>query len=241
MNTPALRNALRASVLLVIFAGIATAILATTFDVTRTEIMRNEQQAKRSLIAQVLPATLHDNDLLDARLTLPANEMLGTRTPSYAWVARKQGQATGVVLEAIAPDGYSGDIALLIGLRADGEIIGVRVTTHKETPGLGDYIEIAKSRWVTQFDGKSLTAPPEASWKVQRDGGSFDARAGATITPRAIVKAVHGALQYFVRHRSHLLSLPHPQRLHSPLDKAFRPPTPHKAIKRTEIAQMAVN
>lgn len=211
MNTPCLRNALRASILLLIFAGVATAMLATTFDVTRTEILHNEQQAKRALIAQVLPATLHDNDLLDARVTLAADELLGTRTPSYAWVARKQGQATGVVLEAIAPDGYSGDITLLIGLRADGQIIGVRVTAHKETPGLGDYIDIAKSPWITQFDGKSLTTPPEASWKVQRDGGSFDARAGATITPRAIVKAVHGALQYFVRHRAHLLASPPPQ------------------------------
>lgn len=208
MNTPALRNALRASLLLLIFAGVATAMLATTFDVTRTEIMHNEQQAKRALIAQVLPATLHDNDLLDARLSLAADEMLGTRATSNAWIARKQGQTTGVVLEAIAPDGYSGDIALLIGLRADGQIIGVRVTAHKETPGLGDYIEFAKSRWITQFDGKSITTPPEASWKVQRDGGNFDARAGATITPRAIVKAVHGALQYFGQHRARLLSLP---------------------------------
>lgn len=208
MNTPALRNALRASLLLLIFAGVATVMLATTFDVTRTEIMHNEQQAKRALIAQVLPATLHDNDLLDARLSLAADEMLGTRATSNAWIARKQGQTTGIVLEAIAPGGYSGDIALLIGLRADGQIIGVRVTAHKETPGLGDYIEIAKSRWITQFDGKSITAPPEASWKVQRDGGNFDARAGATITPRAIVKAVHGALQYFGQHRARLLSLP---------------------------------
>ncbi|MHB8914610.1 MAG: electron transport complex subunit RsxG [Thiobacillus sp.] len=209
--TLALRNTLRASILLLIFAGIATAMLATTFAVTRTEIMHNEQQAKRALIAQVLPNTLHDNDLLDASLTLPADEMLGTRTPSYAWVGRKQGQATGVVLEAIAPDGYSGDIALLIGLRADGQIIGVRVTAHKETPGLGDYIDIAKSPWITQFDGKSLTAPPEANWKVQRDGGNFDARAGATITPRAVVKAVHGTLQYFVRHRTRLLGPSPPQ------------------------------
>lgn len=221
MNKPAVRNALRTSVLLLIFAGVATAMLATTFGVTRTQIMHNEQQAKRALIAQVLPATLHDNDLLDARVTLPADEMLGTRTPSSAWVARKHGQATGVVLEAIAPDGYSGDIALLIGLRADGQVIGVRVTAHKETPGLGDYIDLPKSRWITQFDGKSLTAPPEASWKVQRDGGSFDARAGATITPRAIVKAVHNTLQYFVRHRAHLLSARPAAPLNSPKIKAF--------------------
>ncbi len=210
MKGQALRNALRASGLLLIFAGIATAMLTTTFDITRSKITHNEQQATRALIAQVLPATLHDNDLLDARLSLPADELLGTRTPSHAWIARKQGQATGVVLEAIAPDGYSGDIALLIGLRADGRITGVRVTAHKETPGLGDYIDIAKSRWITQFDGKSLTEPADPGWKVQRDGGSFDARTGATITPRAVIKAVHGALHYFVRHRAELLVAPPP-------------------------------
>lgn len=199
-------NALRAGGLLVIFAGVATAMLASTFDITRSEITHNEQQAQRALIAQVMPATLHDNDLLDAASTLAPDDLLGTRNASRAWVGRRQGQATGVVLEAIAPDGYSGDIALLIGISADGRITGVRVTSHKETPGLGDYIEIAKSRWITQFDGKSLTDPADAGWKVQRDGGQFDARAGATITPRAIVKAVNGALHYFVRHRGRLLA-----------------------------------
>lgn len=207
MNSP-LRNALRAGSLLVIFAAIATAMLATTFDITRSEITHNEQQAKRALIAQVLPATLHDNDLLDSTLSLAADDWLGTRAVSHAWVARKQGQATGVVLETIAPDGYSGDIALLVGISAEGRITGVRVTAHKETPGLGDYIEIAKSRWITQFDGKSLTEPADAGWKVQRDGGRFDGRAGATITPRAVVKAVNGALHYFVRHRAELLISP---------------------------------
>lgn len=207
LNTP-LKNALRAGSLLLVFAGVATAMLATTFDITRSEITHNEQQAKRALIAQVLPASLHDNDLLASAISLPADDMLGTRASSQAWVARKQGQATGLVLEAIAPDGYSGEIALLIGLRPDGVITGVRVTAHKETPGLGDYIDIAKSRWITQFDGKSLTQPRDAGWKVQRDGGRFDARAGATITPRAVVKAVHEALHYFARHRAELLALP---------------------------------
>jgi len=192
----------------VIFAGIATAMLATTFDITRSEITRNEQQALRALIAQVLPKSLYDNDLLEAASSLAPDDLLGTRSVSRAWVARKQGQATGVVLEAIAPDGYSGDISLLIGIRTDGSITGVRVTAHKETPGLGDYIEIAKSRWITQFDGKSLTNPTESGWKVQRDGGRFDARAGATITPRAVVKAVNGALHYFLRHRAQLLVTP---------------------------------
>jgi electron transport complex protein RnfG len=101
-----------------------------------------------------------------------------------------------VVLEATAPDGYSGQIKLLIGITAAGKLSGVRVVSHKETPGLGDYIELAKSKWILLFDGKSLTAPNDGGWKVKKDGGQFDYMAGATITPRAVIKAVHHALQY---------------------------------------------
>ena len=202
------RNAFRTGSILLIFAFIATAILVATFDTTRSAIAHNEQQAKRALIDQVLPAASYDNDLLSTVRQLAANDMLGTRTPSHAWIARRQGQAVGLVLEAIAPDGYSGEIALLIGISAEGSVTGVRVTAHRETPGLGDYIDSAKSPWITQFNAKSLTNPLESAWKVRQDGGAFDARTGATITPRAVVKAVKSALLYFVGHRTELLALP---------------------------------
>lgn len=202
------RNAIRTGGILLAFAVVATVILVTTFDLTHSVIAQNEQEAKRALIGQVLPAAAYDNDLLSTVRQLPANDMLGTRSPSPIWVARRQGRAVGLVLEAIAPDGYSGEIALLIGISAEGEVTGVRVTAHRETPGLGDYIDIAKSRWITQFNGKSLTNPRESAWKVRQDGGAFDARAGATITPRAVVKAVKSALLYFVGHRAVLLALP---------------------------------
>jgi electron transport complex protein RnfG len=203
----AIRNTFRPGAVLLVFALAATAMLTVTFDTTRLAIDHNQQQAKLALIAQVLPATLYDNDLLSTARQLPPDELLGTHTPSAAWLASRQGQATGLVLEAIAPDGYSGEIALLIGIDAQGAITGVRVTTHKETPGLGDYIDIAKSHWITQFNGKSLTQPGESAWKVKPDGGNFDARAGATITPRAVVKAVKSALQFFIRHRDELLTI----------------------------------
>ena len=203
----AARNALRTGMVLLVFTAVASAMLAATFDTTRSAIDHNQQQAKLALIAQVLPPTLYDNDLLGATRQIPADEMLGTHTASTAWIASMQGRPTGLVLEAIAPDGYSGEIALLIGINAEGEITGVRVTAHKETPGLGDYIDFAKSRWITQFNGKSLIHPGESAWKVKPDGGDFDARAGATITPRAVVKAVKSALQFFVRHRAELLTI----------------------------------
>jgi len=203
------RNALRTGAVLLVFAVVGTAILAATFDATRPAIEHNEQQAKLALISQVLPAALHDNDLLSTVQNLPADDLLGTHAPSSAWIARRQGKPTGLVLEVIAPDGYSGEIALLIGINAQGFVTGVRVTAHHETPGLGDYIEIAKSRWIDQFTGKSLAKPHVSRWKVRKDGGDFDARAGATITPRAVIKAVKSALDYFSRHQTTLLTPSH--------------------------------
>ena len=116
--------------------------------------------------------------------------------PSIANIARINNAPAAVILEAIAHDGYAGDIKLLIAIKVDGSISGVRVLTHKETPGLGDYIDIAKDNWIKLFNAESLTKTVSAQWKVKKDGGQFDYMAGATITPRAVIKAVHKALQY---------------------------------------------
>jgi len=198
----ALRNALRGGGILVVFALIGTALLALTHQRTEPIIARSEQAKKLALIHQVLPSAYYDNDLLAAKRLLPPSALLGTRQPSAVWIARRQGAFAGVVLEAVAPDGYSGDISLLIGITADGTITGVRVTSHRETPGLGDYIERNKSDWIEQFTGKSLASPPERDWAVQKDGGVFDARVSATITARAIVRAVQRALVFHAQHRA---------------------------------------
>ncbi len=204
----ALKNALRTGMILFVFALVGTAILAFTHDRTEPTITRGQQAEKRALLSQVLPATLYDNDLVGSQQIVPPDDLLGTRQPSALWVARRGGAFSGVVLEAIAPDGYSGDIDLLIGIDANGTVTGVRVTAHHETPGLGDYIDRAKSPWIDQFSGKSLTNPEPKHWKVAKDGGAFDARAGATITPRAVVKAVKSALDYFARHRAAFVAPP---------------------------------
>ena len=200
--TAASRNALRTGIILLVFAFVGTAVLAFTHQSTEPTIAHGQQTAKLALLSQVLPATLYDNDLLSDQHSVPPDDLLGTRKASSLWLARRGGQFSGVVLEAIAPDGYSGDIALLIGIDASGKVTGVRVTAHRETPGLGDYIERAKSAWIDQFVDKSLATPPPKHWKVIKDGGIFDARAGATITPRAVVRAVKSALDYFARHRA---------------------------------------
>jgi electron transport complex protein RnfG len=200
-----LQNALRTSVILFLFALIGTALLAYTYSQTHSIIEKSAQKEKLALINQVLPKQLYDNDLLAAYRELPAHALLGTRKPSGMWLATMNGKPAGAVLEAIAPEGYSGDISLLIGIDANGVLTGVRVVQHKETPGLGDYIQLSKSPWILQFDGKSYHPDQDSRWKVKKDGGEFDSRAGATITPRAIVKAVREALKYFQLHRETLL------------------------------------
>lgn len=203
--TPITRNVLRTSLILFVFALTGTAMMAYTHKQTRPVIERSEQAEKLALLNQVLPRHLYNNNLLSSHRRLPPNDLLGARAPSNMWLALHDQQPVGIVLEVIAREGYSGDIGLLIGISADGVVTGVRVTRHKETPGLGDYIELPKSPWVLQFDGKQLTESNQAIWKVKKDGGQFDARAGATITPRAIVKAVRDALRYYQLHRTQLL------------------------------------
>ena len=156
-----------------------------------------------SALLRAIDVTAADGEVL---LCLNAPE-LGHRSPQSAYLALKGGEPSALILPVTAPDGYSGAIHLLVGIFADGRLAGVRVLSHKETPGLGDKIELAKSDWVRSFEGKSLSDPGEDRWAVKKDRGDFDQFAGATITPRAVVKAVHGALRYFDTHRAQLLGL----------------------------------
>jgi electron transport complex protein RnfG len=191
------------------FTVVSTALLAYTFSTTRAPIARSEAAARMALFRQILPESLHDNNLLQDTLKIAPGGELGNHDETLVYRARLGGQPAAVILEAIAPDGYSGDIKLLIAVRANGEIAGVRVVSHRETPGLGDYIDIAHSDWIKKnFDGQSLAKTNNEGWQVKKDGGQFDHMAGATITPRAVVKAVHKALQYFAAHREQIFSLP---------------------------------
>lgn len=208
--TPALRETLSTALTLLVFSVVGAGLLSGAYTLTRPTIELSEQAEKLALVSQTLAPGSFDNDLIRDARPLPVDAQLGLKRPGQAFVARKQGIANAVVLEAIAPDGYAGEIRLLIGIQADGRVAGVRVTAHKETPGLGDYIEIARNAWINQFIGKSLTVPAETAWKVRKDGGAFDYLAGATITPRAVVKAVKKALQYFEAHKTELLRTSHP-------------------------------
>jgi electron transport complex protein RnfG len=197
-----IKHASKTALTLIAFALVFTALLAYVFQVTKVPIEKSEAAARLALFRQIVPANMHDNDILKDTLTIAPNGLLGNTQPSIANRARINNAPAAIILEAIAHDGYSGDIKLLIAIKYDGEISGVRVLTHKETPGLGDYIDIAKGDWIKLFDAESLTKTSdgklaEDKWKVKKDGGQFDYMAGATITPRAVVKAVHKALKYF--------------------------------------------
>jgi electron transport complex protein RnfG len=205
--TPALRETLSTALTLLVFSVVGAGLLSGSYMLTRPTIERSELMVKLALVAQTLPPGSFDNDLIREARVLPIDRQLGLKRPGLAYVARKQGVANAVVLEAVAPDGYAGEIRLLVGIQADGRIAGVRVTGHRETPGLGDYIEISRSPWINQFNGKSLGQPAESAWKVRKDGGEFDYLAGATITPRAVIKAVKQALQYFEQHKAELLAV----------------------------------
>jgi len=183
--------------LLMLFATIGAALVGFIYDNTYDTIKYNEQQALLKQLNNIIPASHYDNELLTDTIVLAAEHRLGTTTNSIAYRARKQGKNVAVVFSAIAPNGYNGSIHLLIGIYENGKLAGVRVVKHKETPGLGDAIEAKRSDWILDFNGKSLTQPSNKQWKVKRDGGEFDQFTGATITPRAVVKAVHSALLYF--------------------------------------------
>ena len=193
------RDALNAALRLGGIALVAVALLAGVHLLTREPIAGSERRAALQALELVMPAAQYDNDLLEDRVQVRAPAWLGLPSATVHR-ARLDGQPSGLVLDANAPDGYAGDIRLLIGVDAEGRVLGVRVTAHAETPGLGDRIETRRSDWIHDFAGRTLGQPPLERWKVRRDGGDFDQFAGATVTPRAVVKAVRRALQFVQRH-----------------------------------------
>lgn len=207
MQDTMFKHASKTAITLVAFAFVGTAMLAYVFDTTRAPIEASEKEARLALFKQILPESTYDNDLLKDNVEIVPNEQLGNRQPTVANIAKSNGKTAGVILEAVAHDGYSGDIKLLIAIRADGSISGVRVLAHKETPGLGDYIDITHGNWIKLFNDESVNKTPIEQWHVKKDGGKFDYIAGATITPRAVVKAVLKALQFYEANKQTLFAV----------------------------------
>lgn len=201
------RGMLRGAVGLGLFAMVTVGVVAITHSFTAKQIADNRLTNEHRALAQVVPESLHDNDLLDNPISLPPNDALGQSEAFVAWRAYRQGQTRAIILPVTAHNGYSGEIELLVGIAENGELTGVRVLSHQETPGLGDKIEARKSDWIEQFAGLTLGNPPAPQWAVKKDGGVFDAFTGATITPRAVVGAVKRSLKYFDANRTTLLGI----------------------------------
>jgi electron transport complex protein RnfG len=209
----ALRIALRTATILLLFTIAFTAMMAWMHQITEPIIAATQQDAKRRLIAEVLPPAAYDNDLLADVIDLPPTAALGLDVPTRVYRARRAGQPVALVLEAAAPDGYSGRIGLILAVTADGRLAAVRVTQHKETPGLGDYIDPKKDKnkarpWITQFDGRHFDETPRDKWRVKKDGGAFDQQVGATISARAVTRATGRALAWTLERATALYALP---------------------------------
>ncbi len=200
------------ALVLLVFTLVFTALMAATYKLTKPAIDASNEQAKMELIGAVLSPAEYDNDLLRDTIELPPTPALGTQAPSRVYRARRGTSPAALIIEAVAPDGYSGRIDLLIAVRANGELAAVRVTYHRETPGLGDYIEPKKDKnkanpWIKQFDDTGFDKIPLDQWKVKKDGGRFEARTGATISARAVTNTVGRALQYAADNRDRLFAV----------------------------------
>ncbi len=196
------------AVLLGLFAVIGTAMVAIIYGATEERIAANERAFLLKSLHILITPGQHDNDLFNDVITVQDKELLGTTKPVRVYRARRDKQPVAAIINAVAPDGYSGSIELLVAIRYDATLAGVRVVKHKETPGLGDAIDASKSDWVLSFNDRSLANPDKKGWAVKRDGGIFDQFTGATISPRAVVNAVHRSLLYFNEHRDELFDKP---------------------------------
>lgn len=205
-NLEQLRPQLRYQAGILAGFALAAALLLGIADLaTRGVIQTRLEEDLKASLEEVVPAELYDNNLLSDILTVPSSDANLGAAETVVYLAKKQGVVNAVSFKLAAPDGYAGPISLVMGVDKNGEILGVRVIAHVETPGLGDKIEISKSKWVLSFNGKSLNNLTVEQWAVKKDGGVFDQFAGATITPRKVVQAIKRGLDFYRLHQAELL------------------------------------
>ena len=184
-----------------LFALLGVGGVISVHQATQERIAHNQRLDALAAIHRLLPQGAFDNRLLEHPVEFSIQREGRGYLPVTAYLARLQGEPVATLLRLTTPDGYNGDIQLLLAVRPDGELSGVEVIAHRETPGLGDRIESSRSDWLRQFHGVSLTNPGPSGWKVKRDGGRFDQLSGATVTPRAVVQAIRDTLTYLRLHQ----------------------------------------
>ncbi|NOR52141.1 MAG: electron transport complex subunit RsxG [Gammaproteobacteria bacterium] len=188
-----------------LFAVLGTGMVSYTYQVTKPQIKENERQAILKNLHAIISPEEHDNPIESDTIEV-IDPMLGSDKPVKIYRARMGKLPVAAIINSIAPDGYGGNIYLLVAIRYDGVLAGVRVVGHRETPGLGDGIEAERTDWVLGFNDRSLSNPTEQGWGVKKDGGVFDQFTGATITPRVVVKAVYKTLTYYSPNREALFA-----------------------------------
>ena len=198
----------RNGLILGLFALATAGLLAVIYAATAERIAEQEKRAAEKALLQIVSRERHDNDMLTSVWPIPSSlfAKLALKSDADIFIATQNGIPVATIIPTTAVDGYSGDIKLLIGINVDSSISGIRVLSHKETPGLGDKVSLNKSNWLLSFNGKSLIQPIIDKWKVKKDGGDFDQFTGATITPRAVVRQVKETLTFFNTHKAEILS-----------------------------------
>lgn len=194
-------------VTLAVFAAITTGLTAVVNTVTKPTIAHQTALQQKVLLDQVVPPELYDNHI-QQECYIVTNPALGNGNPHHLYLARKGDKPVAVAIETTAPDGYSGNIQMIVGASFDGKVYGTRVVEHHETPGLGDKIELRISDWINSFNGRKVNGPNDSQFAVKKDGGTFDQFTGATITPRAVVNAVKRTTLYIETLPGQLSSLP---------------------------------
>lgn len=193
------------AIILAAFAILGSSLVGFSYESTHEQILQNQRETLRRQINEVFPEAQHDNIVIDDVVSIKDDELGDDEVKVYRATLKQI--PTGLIYSPVTADGYSGDILLTIAINENNQVTGVRVLQHKETPGLGDKIETRRSDWIKSFDGTSLTSPRAEKWAVKRDGGDFDQFTGATITPRAVVKAVKNTLQHHQLNKEKLHTL----------------------------------
>lgn len=197
-------NAALTIVAIAVLAAAAAYAVTAAYEWSHERIEANERARVVARLNSVLEPGLRNRDLTTTRIAVTDAELLGSDEPIDVFVLADQGTPVAAVFATVAPHGYNASIGLLVGVSPTGIVTGVRAVSHRETTGLGDAIDAAKSEWILQFDGKSIAAPAPELWAVAQDKGQFDSLTGATVTSRAVVGAVKDTLLYFDRHRDEL-------------------------------------
>lgn len=200
-------SVLKNGVTLAAIAAICTALVATTYHLTKERIAANEQAFLERKLAPVLSGLSYEGSISESKRVIEAPHDLPGREDALIYRVYADNEPVAALFAVTAPDGYAGPIRILLGVDINGVVTGLRILEHRETPGLGDKIEESKSDWVHQFNGKSLGNPDIEEWYIRSDGGEFDQLSGASVTPRAVIAAIRGTLLYFEEHRDDIFTI----------------------------------